>query len=95
MALDNAEKFTLAFQSLGIGQKVFASISDLGPSPHKAIDFAPIIGVKAGILHGILVEIDDPVHDAKDLIPLLGLSEDGNLANILNLVSDTLRDIAD
>lgn len=96
MPLDNSEKFGAAMKEVAIAQDVFSKISELPPAPRPAVSFAPVLGLEAsGPVYLALVEVNDPVHKAADLIPILGLKADGNLAQQLQLVDQVIEDVKD
>lgn len=100
MPLDQAEGFAAALREVDIVQNAVQLIQALPPvtpeRPRRALDFAPLFGAEGnGALYLILAEVNDPVHKAADLIPILGLKEDGVLGKQLVAFDILLADVKD
>ena len=99
MALETFELIANALRQAPIAAAVESAVRALPPvtpeRPRKALDFAPVIGVKQGVVFEALAEFDDPVHNAADLIPILDLDPQGALAQELLAIDGLIADIKD
>lgn len=97
MPLTIPEAVQLAFEALPIFNETQADVAAMPPpGQRKAIDWAPVIGIEPGSgFYKLLEEVDDPVHNAVDLIPILDLDANGNLAGVLRLIDRTIAEVKD
>lgn len=99
MPLDPMEGFQLVMEGTPIGANIMAAVKtfdEIPPENRKALDVAPIIGLNKGsVIYKALAEVDDTVHSPSDVIAILDLDPQGNLAHVLVLADHALVEIKD
>jgi hypothetical protein len=98
MPLDTFELISAALREGPIAAQVQAAVSAMPPvtddRPRKALDFAPVVGVKAGVVYEAMAAVDGPFVLA-DLITILDLDPAGALAAQIKALELLLEDIKD
>ena len=99
MPLDTQEGIGLALQGLPIGNNILAAVNAFNaipPEERTALHVAPIIGVTKGPVFRALEAAATPADfKISDVIGILELDANGNLALVLSLAQHALEEIKD